>query len=168
MERELRDCYDNQSNPTGETYFKGDKLPEGRYAMQVIVSIQNSKGEFLMQKRVPRKGGNWGVTGGHPKSGETPIQGAITEVKEELGLDITADQLTVFSEGFDGKVCYKMYYLNMDFDTDALDIQKEELTEAKWFSIQTLQGMVDSGEMDENQIACFVKCMKFLEKKAQK
>lgn len=168
MERELRDCYDNQSNPTGETYFKGDKLPEGRYAMQVIVSIQNSKGEFLMQKRVPRKGGNWGVTGGHPKSGETPIQGAITEVKEELSLDITADQLTVFSEGFDGKVCYKMYYLNMDFDTDALDIQKEELSEAKWFSIQTLQGMVDSGEMDENQIACFLKCMKFLEKKAQK
>ena len=38
-----------------------------------------------MQKRVPEKGGDWGVTGGHPKSGETPIQGMITEIKEELG-----------------------------------------------------------------------------------
>jgi len=168
MERELRECYDSQSNPTGETYYKGDKLPEGRYPMQVIISIQNSKGEFLMQKRVPRKGGNWGVTGGHPKAGETPIQGAITEVKEELGLDITADELTVFSEGFDGSVCYKMYYLNKDFDAETLDIQKEELTEARWFSIEKLQSMVDSKELEPNQISCFVKCMKYLEKKAQK
>ena len=165
MERELRECYDEYSNPTGETYYKGDKLPEGRYPMQVIISIQNSKGEFLMQKRVPRKGGNWGVTGGHPKAGETPIQGAITEVKEELGLDITAEQLTVFNEGFDGSVCYKMYYLNMDFDTETLNIQKEELTEARWFSIETLQGMVDRKELEPNQISCFVKCLKFLEKK---
>lgn len=37
-----------------------------------------------MQKKSPDKGGDWGVTGGHPQSGETPIEGIITEVKEEL------------------------------------------------------------------------------------
>ena len=37
-----------------------------------------------MQKRVASKGGDWGVTGGHPKAGEEPITGIITEVKEEL------------------------------------------------------------------------------------
>jgi isopentenyldiphosphate isomerase len=83
-------------------------------------------------------------------------------------LDITADELTVFNEGFDGSVCYKMYYLNKDFDAETLDIQKEELTEAKWFSIEKLQSMVDSKELEPNQISCFVKCMKYLEKKAQK
>ena len=88
MERERRDCYNKNSEPTGETYFKGDKLPEGRYPMVVMIVIQNSKGEFLMQKRVPEKGGDWGVTGGHPKSGETPLEGMITEVKEELGITL--------------------------------------------------------------------------------
>ena len=52
--------------------------------MVVMVVIRNSKGEFLMQKRVESKGGDWGVTGGHPKSGETPIEGIITEVKEVI------------------------------------------------------------------------------------
>ena len=165
MAREKRDYYDKNSNNTGVSYFKGDKAPEGMYPMVVMVCIQNNNGEFLMQKRVPSKGGDWGVTGGHPKSGETPIEGMITEIKEELGLDVSADQLTVFSEGCDGVDCYKMYYLNLDFKIEDLTIQEEELEEARWLSMQTLQAMVDSKELNPNQIACFVKCMKFLENK---
>ena len=89
MEREKRDLYDKDSKLTGLTYFKGDSIPEGVYPMVVMICIQNSEGKFLMQKRVPEKGGDWGVTGGHPKSGETPEQGMITEVQEELGIDIS-------------------------------------------------------------------------------
>lgn len=165
MERELRDCYNENSQPTGETYYKGDKLPEGRFPMVVMVCIQNSKGEFLMQKRVPSKGGDWGVTGGHPKSGETPIEGMITEIKEELGIDVSADKLIVFSEGCDGVDCYKMYYTKLDLEIEDLTIQEEELSEARWFSMQTLQDMVDTKELNPNQIACFVKCVKFLNSK---
>ena len=85
--KELRDLYDINSNKTNKTYYKGDLIPKGYYPMVVMVVIRNSKGEFLMQKRVKEKGGDWGVTGGHHKSGETPIEGIISEVKEELGLD---------------------------------------------------------------------------------
>lgn len=66
---ELRDLYDKNSNKTNKTYKKGDVIPKGYYPMVVMVVIRNSKGEFLMQKRVETKGGDWGVTGGHPKSG---------------------------------------------------------------------------------------------------
>ena len=114
MEREKRDLYDKNSNCTGITYLKGDVIPEGFYPMVVMVCIQNSEGKFLMQKRVPEKGGDWGVTGGHPKSGETPIQGMITEIKEELGVDVDGSSLEAFSEGCDGTDCYKMYYLKLD------------------------------------------------------
>ena len=82
---ELRDLYDINSNKTNKTYRKGDLIPKGGYPMVVMVVIRNFDGKFLMQKRVESKGGDWGVTGGHPKSGETPIEGIITEVKEELG-----------------------------------------------------------------------------------
>ena len=88
---ELRDLYDMNGNKTGMTYYKGDSIPDGYYPMVVMTVIRNSKGEFLMQKRVESKGGDWGVTGGHPKAGETPIEGIITEVKEELGLSFSKD-----------------------------------------------------------------------------
>ena len=54
---ELRDLYDINSNKTDKTYYKGESIPEGLYPMVVMIVIRNSKGEFLMQKRVKSKGG---------------------------------------------------------------------------------------------------------------
>ena len=162
MLREERDLYDKSSNLTGKTYFKGDSIPEGYFPMVVMIAIQNSKGEFLMQKRVESKGGDWGVTGGHPKSGETCTQGIITEVKEELGVDITNQKIIEFNSGCDGHDCYKMFYTQMDLDLSKLKIQEEELTEVRWFSMQKLEEMVKSKELNQNQIDFFVKCTNFL------
>ena len=168
MEREKRDFYDENSICLGVSYFKGDPIPKGMYPMVVMVCIQNEKGEFLMQKRVPEKGGDWGVTGGHPKSGETPIEGMITEIKEELGVFVDQKQLEVFSEGCDGVDCYKMYYLKTNYDINDFEIQKEELTEVKWFSMETLQEMVKNKILNPNQIACFEKCVNYLKSKNSK
>lgn len=165
MMREKREFYDKNSNPTKIAYFKGDPPLKDLYPMVVMVCIQNSKGEFLMQKRVPEKGGDWGVTGGHPKYGETPLEGMITEIREELGIDISGEQLEVFSEGCDGTDCYKMYYLKADYNLSDFSIQKEELTEVKWFSIEQLEHMVETHELNQNQIACFIKCVNYLKNK---
>ena len=162
---ELRDLYDKNSNKTDKTYRKGDLIPEGYYPMVVMVVIRNSKGEFLMQKRAVTKGGDWGVTGGHPKSGETPIEGIITEVKEELGLNFSNEHFILYDSGCDGKDCYKMYLVNKDIDLNNITIQKEELTEVKWFSMDQLKHMVDTHELNENQISCFVKVCDYLNKK---
>ena len=70
--------------------------------MVVMIAIQNSKGEFLMQRRVLEKGGDYGVTGGHPKAGETPLEGIVTEVKEELGLDFSKENFIEYDAGCDG------------------------------------------------------------------
>ena len=116
-----------------------------------------------MQKRVARKGGEWGVTGGHPKSGESCTQGIITEVLEELGVDISEDEFIEFASGCDGKDCYKMYYLQKDIKLEDITIQEEELTEVKWFSIEELQNMVDRKELNQNQVDFFLKATRFLE-----
>lgn len=162
--REERDLYNNQLELTGKTYFKGDEIPNGYFPMVVMIAIQNTDGKFLMQKRVESKGGDWGVTGGHPKHGETPKQGIITEVKEELGIDISNQQIIEFERGCDGKDCYIMYYTKMNLDIEKLTIQLNELSEVKWFSMEKLQQMVDSGELNKDQIEFFTKCVKFLEK----
>ena len=159
---ELRDLYDKNSNKTDKTYHKGDSIPNGYYPMVVMIVIRNSKGEFLMQKRVESKGGDWGVTGGHPKSGETPYEGIITEVKEELGLDFSREKFIEYDSGCDGKDCYKMYFVNKDIDINDITIQKDELSEVKWLSMDELKGMVNSGELNEDQIACFNKVCNYL------
>ena len=160
---ELRDLYDINGNKTDKTYYKGDPIPNGYYPMVVMVVIRNSKGEFLMQKRVPSKGGDWGVTGGHPKAGETPIEGIITEVKEELGLDFSKEDFIEYDSGCDGKECYKMYFVNKDINLEDITIQKEELSEVKWFSMNTLKEMVKNKELNEDQISCFNKVCEYLE-----
>ena len=106
---------------TGKTYFKGDKIPNNYYPMVVMIAIQNSDGDFLMQKRAESKGGDWG--GGHPKHGETPKQGIVVEVMEELGIDISNKNIIEFERGCDGKDCYIMYYTKMDLNIEKLDIQ---------------------------------------------
>jgi len=117
-----------------------------------------------MQKRSKNKGGDWGVTGGHPKSGETPEEGIITEVKEELGLDFSNEVFTEYDSGCDGKDCYKMYFVNKDIDIKDITIQKEELSEVRWFSMDELNKMVEAKELNEDQISCFIKVCKYLEK----
>ena len=163
--REKRDLYDINGNKTDLTYFKGDKVPTGYYPMVVMIVIQNSEGKFLMQKRVEEKGGDYGVTGGHPKSGETPYDGIITEVKEELGIDISNNEIIEFDSGCDLKDCYKMYYTKLDLDLSKLNIQKEELSEVKWFSLEELQDMVDKKILNQDQIDCFIKCKNYIENK---
>lgn len=162
--KEERDLYDKNLNLTGRTYFKGDPIPNDVFPMVVMIAIQNSDGEFLMQKRVESKGGDWGVTGGHPKHGETPEEGIITEVKEELGIDITNQKITEFDRGCDGKDCYIMYYTKMDLDIHELNIQLDELTDVKWFSMETLNEMVKNGELNKDQVEFFNKCVEFLNK----
>lgn len=162
--KEERDLYDGKLKLTGKTYFKGDKIPNNYFPMVVMIAIQNSKGQFLMQKRSKNKGGDWGVTGGHPKHGQSPTEGIITEVYEELGIDISNNNFVEFDRGCDGKDCYIMYYTKMDIDISKLTIQLDELSEVRWFNIEELQRMVDSGEMNNDQIDFFVKCSNFLKK----
>ena len=161
---ELRDLYDQFGNKTDKTYHKGEAIPEGYYPMVVMVVIRNSNGEFLMQKRVESKGGDWGVTGGHPKSGESPIEGIITEVKEELGLDFSKEEFVLYDSGCDFKDCYKMYFVNKDININDIKIQEEELSEVRWFSMDELKNMVDTHELNNDQIECFIKVCEYLEK----
>lgn len=160
---ELRDLYDANSVKTGKTYRKGDIIPEGYYPMVVMVVIRNSNGDFLMQKRVKEKGGDWGVTGGHPKAGETPLEGIITEVKEELGLDFSQENFIEYDSGCDGRDCYKMYFVNKDVELEDIIIQEDELSEVRWFSMEKLKRMVETKELNENQISCFIKVCNYLD-----
>lgn len=50
----------------------------------------------------------------------------------------------------------------MNLDIDKLNIQLDELSEVRWFSIEKLQQMVDTGELNKDQVEFFIKCVEFL------
>ena len=120
---EKRDLYDANFNLIGKTIEKNEEIPKNTYILIVAVFIQNDKDEFLIQKRSLNKDGKWATTGGHPKAGETSLEGILTEVKEELG--ITINEPTLFKRVHDDKYFCDLYYIKENVDISEVHLQTE-------------------------------------------
>lgn len=147
-ELEKRDLYDKDRNLTGKTIYKGEPTPDGYYIIVVLVFIQNSKGEFLIQKRSKMKDGKYASTGGHAKSGEDGVQAIITEVKEEIGVTLTPDDLDLIYTGREDKehVFFDIFFAKKDLDISNLKLQEEEVESVKWASLPEIYKMIEDGD----------------------
>lgn len=162
---EVRDLYDENRNFTGETIYKGEKIPKGRYIVVVLIFIQNSKGKFLIQKRSKEKNGKYATTGGHPKSGENSIQGIITEVKEEIGLKLDIKDLKLYFSGKseEGQVFYDDYYIKTDIQNiNELKLQKEEVDSIEWLSEIEIYNLMKNDMFFKNHFEEFENLQKWL------
>lgn len=159
---EKRDLYDENKKLTGETIYKGQDVPKGRYYITVVIFIQNNKNEFLLQKRVKKKDGKWATTGGHPVSGETSKQGIVTEIREELGVNVTEKNIILFKTLKTEDDFVDLYYLKENIDIDKIKIQKEEVEEVKWATIDEIQNMIKNNIFSESHKAFFNDCLKYL------
>ena len=150
---EKRDLYDSERNITGKTILKGEKIPPNRYIIVVLVFIQNSEGKFLIQKRSKRKNGKYATTGGHPKSGESSIQGIITEVNEEIGLKLNSNDLKLYFSGRSDaeRVFWDDYYVKMDVkDIKKLKLQEEEVGLVEWLSEDEIKQLMKEDKFFKN------------------
>jgi isopentenyldiphosphate isomerase len=147
---ELWDVYDKYRQKTGRTHERGNPIGEGDYHLVVHVWIINDKGEFLIQKRQPWKKGwpnMWDSSAaGAAVLGDSSIEAAIRETKEELGIDLDISKLepllTVkFSRGFDD-----IWLIRQNIDINHLKLQYEEVADVKWASEEEIKQMVRDGE----------------------
>ena len=90
---ELLDLYDEKGNKLNKTVERGKPLNNDDYIMLSIVFIKNSENKYLIQKTSKEKGSDYGTTGGHVTSGETPISCIIRELEEELGVQTKKEEL---------------------------------------------------------------------------
>lgn len=142
---EKRDLFDENRNFTGKTISKGEEVPEGYYYQVVIIFMENTDGRFLIQKRVPKKDGKWASTGGHPKAGETSYEGVLTEVKEEIGLDISNEDIKLVLTVHDHDTFCDLYYVKMDIDLDKIICQEDEVEKVKLASLDEIKEMLKEG-----------------------
>ena len=159
---EYRDLYDGNKKPTGEKIKKGDPIPPNKFYITVMVFCENSKGQVLLQKRPLWKGGHWATTGGHPKSGESSLQGMVTEIREEIGLEVAEEELKLFKTEKTEDDFVDLYYLKKDIDISQLTKQIVEVEEIKWFSKQEIDDMIKNGAFFKYHINEYNEFLKFL------
>ena len=87
---EQRDLLGRNRQSTGKTIEAGKPIPAGYYCCVVIIFIQNSRGDLLIQKRAKdtKFGGMYASTGGHPKAGQTYLIPPCTVYAAGPGLKI--------------------------------------------------------------------------------
>ena len=143
---EKRDLYNRYKENTKFTILKEQETPDNYYTLVVLALIQNSKNEILVQKRSKQKGGKYGLTSGHPKSGENSLTGIITEIKEELGVEALPQELKLmYSTRDDSDRCfYDLYYLKKDYQKENMQLQKDEVEDVKFFTCEDLINRINN------------------------
>ncbi len=131
---------------------RGDPLPEGTFHMVVQAWVQNSKGEYLISRRSAEKSDPlcWEPTGGSAVAGETALQAACREVKEELGVDLDPGigrhvgcVLRRFKNCDDFVEVW--VFSPVDVPIESVVIQKEEVCDVMWASEEKILQLYKEG-----------------------
>ena len=147
---EYWDELDEHGNPTGRLLVRGEAMKAGSYHQVVHVWITNGDGEFLISKRAPNKTFPcmWETVGGSVLSGESSVEGALRGAAEEVGVVLVPDDGRLFKRmlrrGYNDHVDVWLYTKNVAADTLAL--QADEVSDARWATIDEIRRMMDAGE----------------------
>ena len=139
---EKRDLYDSNNNVTGSTIYKDDIIPEGYYIDVVIIIMKNKENKFLIQKRSKAKNGLWALTGGHTKSKQTSLEGILDEVKEEIGLDISNENIIQFERNRKERAFFNLFYVEMKFDESKIKLQESEVEDYKIATLDEIKEII--------------------------
>jgi isopentenyldiphosphate isomerase len=145
---ELVDLYNEQRELTGETVDKHD-VPEGKYRLSVHIWITNDNDELLVQQRLAsaHKFPNlWSNTGGAVQAGESSVEGALRELSEEMGINVTKDDLK-FIASYKRKNDYAdVWLLKRNIDVSDIVMQEDEVQAVKWVSRKKFEEMLENKE----------------------
>ncbi len=159
---ELFDVLNSEGNPTGLRKERGVAHREGAWHATAHIWIVRPDGngsyEALLQKRSEKKDSNPGgydiSSAGHVMAGDTPLDSAVREMGEELGLAVTPEDLTfvgmhkgdyeaVFhGRPFKDKEYSSVYLYTKPVDIHDLSLQETEVSEVMWIDWDTLRRIV--------------------------
>lgn len=144
--REVWELVDINENKTGVMIERGTSIPipQGMYHMAVDIWVKGKDGKILLTQRHPNKpwGLKWECSGGSIVKGESHMEGAIRELQEETGIKITEEKLLYLGKTvMEEYQCIMYTYLVCLTDDVALNLQAEEVVDAKWLEISELENM---------------------------
>lgn len=165
---ELIDIVDKNGNFTGQIMDKEEAHHKNLLHNEVGVFIINDNKQVLLQKRSSNKRFNpnkWALCAGHVDAGESLENAALRELNEEVGISISINDLKPFVEkvftirNTNSHITY-FYYVKSNLNEKDFVIQKEELSEVKWFDIDKVIEMINN---KDNSIAFDTKKLNLFE-----
>ena len=155
---EYIDVLDENGNKTNIIRNKSLIYKMGDWHRTVHVWILNSKNELLIQKRAVDKetfAGLWAISvAGHVRTGENSIIAAKREIKEEINIDVTDDQLKYLFSLKRYQTCQAgmlhvhddVYLLRMDLDIPNVSLQEEEVTAVRYINYKEFENYLKNGD----------------------
>jgi predicted acetyltransferase/8-oxo-dGTP pyrophosphatase MutT (NUDIX family) len=154
-EKELWDLYDKDRNLISTDHVRGEQIPKDCYHLVVHVWIRSSEGKYLIAQRSAKRSSNplmWECHGGSVLKGESSLEGALREVKEEVGIDLNqANGRVVFSRlrgVIDGRRfgdIMDVWLFDYDGEADLRAATTDEVAQTKWATKDEIKEMLDSG-----------------------
>lgn len=154
---ELWDLYDEHRELTGWDHIRGKEILLGFYHLVVHIWIRNSKGDYLISQRSADRPAYplfWECVCGSVIKGEDSLTGAMREVQEELGLELSPE---------DGKLVRTVVgrVVNGVKFSDILDVwlfeydglvsleqaTTNEVAQTEWMTKGQIKELFDSGKM---------------------
>lgn len=156
MNTEFWDLFDENRVPVGKTHPRGEKIPNGLYHLVIHAWVMDREGNFLMSRRQEGRSYalQWERTGGSVLAGETSIQGAIREVKEELGLNLQEHQ-AVFLKSVKREHYHDFFdswLFIVDRNSIVCNIDQLEVCECRWVSLEELVQFRKRGELVKSSL----------------
>ncbi len=148
---EYIDIFDENNNPIGEVKEKQQAHEEGDFHRTAHIWIINDKKELLLQKRSATKKTHpncWDISGaGHIRARESVIDGAIRELKEELGVEAKDKDLQYIATIKSTKNPQNMefgyvYLLRCNKKIEDYIFEDDEVSEVKYVYFEDLEKMV--------------------------
>lgn len=158
---ELWDLYTEDRKLTGEEHIRGEQLPDNRYHLVVHVWIVNKDGKYLMSQRDvsrPTFPLMWECVGGSVLKGETSLQGAVREVKEEVGVVLVPETGKLICSEIRRKFkdIKDVWLFHYDGEVNLADATEKEVADVKWMSPAEIQDLLADGKL-VNTLSYFFK-----------
>lgn len=132
---EIWDVYNRNKQKTGRIHQMGLPLRKNEYHIVIHAWVVNSNDEVIMTKRHKSKKicpNKWECTEGSILAGESSIEGAIREIKEEIGLSFEKEE-GIFLTSFileRSKTIIDAFMFRRYVKLENLILQENEVSEA--------------------------------------
>jgi 8-oxo-dGTP pyrophosphatase MutT (NUDIX family) len=142
---ELWMLYDGDKRPTGKTMVRGEPMPEGYWHIIVSIWTLTADGRLLLTQRSPNKklALLWEGTAGSVVAGETSLQGALRELREETGLVAEPERVRLLSSEKADRFFIDNYLYLCPERQPKLTLQPEEVVDACFIELSEIDEWKD-------------------------
>ena len=156
---EIVDLLNNRKELTGETCER-NAVPDGKYRLSIHIWVVNNKNEILIQQRSANRKkfpNMWTNTGGACITGETSIETVFRELKEELDITPSIDNLELIASYKREKDYVDVWLLKQNINITDLKFNDNEVQDAKWVTIEEWEKLLIEEQAVKSSTDYFLK-----------